>query len=182
LKLHLNNKGVSLIELIIAMAISAIVLSMIMIFLSGATQGFRKTNDDVNLQLEAQNTINQISTLIMEANKIWSADNPEDKRYIIEGNSNIYGVIYKNSSRRLYLVTKASVHEAGTTTGYSDADNLLAEYVDNISIVAGGGKTVEIKLEFSIGKDSYTATRKVKLRNVTDKNLTGKDIEINPIS
>jgi prepilin-type N-terminal cleavage/methylation domain-containing protein len=60
-----DNKGASLLELIIAMMIAAIILSMIFLFINSASKGFRKTNDNVNLQIEAQTIINQLSNLVM---------------------------------------------------------------------------------------------------------------------
>ena len=69
-----DNRGTSLIELVIALMISSIIILMIIFFLNTAFKGFWRTNDDVNLQMEAQTIINQLSTLIMESEYMENED------------------------------------------------------------------------------------------------------------
>lgn len=167
LRLRINNKGMSLVELIISMAITAIILSMIIMLISGASHSFRRTNDKVNLQMESQIAINQLSTIVMGAKGISAitAPLPADKQYIIQGitGKDSYGVFYRDSDHKLFLIQKPTVASSDFAT-ISEEDNLLAEYVSvfNIAITS---KTASIDISFELGEDSYLVSRKVKIRN-----------------
>lgn len=163
----MNNRGISLIELIICLAITSIVLSILAVYISGASQVFRKTNDEVNLQMEAQVTINQLSNRAMEAKKIDLPTDPSDpkRRYVIEGysESNVYVVIFNKEDNELYLTKATSLAEAQSIT--SNDDSLLSEYLEDIQITEEDSKTVTITLSFQAGKENYLVSRKIKLRN-----------------
>jgi type II secretory pathway pseudopilin PulG len=157
----------SLVELIISMAISAIVLSMIMIIISIASKSFRRTNDEVNLQLEAQTTMNQLSNLIMEAGRIEeSANKPSsaDKKYMISTGSKCYALLLIKDDMRLYLM-EGNTKEEADTAAYSPEANLMGEYIKDINISGLQLKKVTIDLTFTLGEDEYDISRTVKLRN-----------------
>jgi len=169
---QIDNKGMTLIELIISIAISTIVMLMIVSFINGATKGFRRANDEVNLQMEAQTTINQLNNLALEAMDIYVTTIGENEkiRYIIKiSDTEFYIVIHKND--KLYLTQKTS--EAGAETiaadDVNDALNLLTEYVDNFEIEINNstGKVdfVTLKLTLSLGGEEYSITKKARLRN-----------------
>jgi type II secretory pathway pseudopilin PulG len=157
----------SLIELIISMAISAIVLSMIMIIISIASKSFRRTNDEVNLQLEAQTTINQLSNLIMEAGRLEkSANKPSsaDKKYIISTGLKCYALLLMKDDMRLYLM-EGNTKEEADMAAYSPEANLMGEYLKDIDISDLQSNKVTIDLTFQLGEDEYEISRTVKLRN-----------------
>ena len=62
-----KNKGFSMIELIAAVAILAIVGSMVLVFLNSGLKSYNDTDDTVNLQNEAQRTLNQIQEMLIDA-------------------------------------------------------------------------------------------------------------------
>jgi len=165
LHLRKNDKGMTLIELIISMAISAIILSLIIIIISSASRIFRRTNDEVNLQLEAQTTINQLSNLSMEASKIVHIDPPPssfEEKYIITCVGKSYAVLFSKTEKKLYLMKGINDSDVITKT-YTDAGNLMAEYVDIFTIT--GVKKVTINITFVLGDDTYSVSKKVNLRN-----------------
>ena len=63
----LNNKGVTLVELVVTMLVSSIICLAIVGFISTATNSYRKTNADTTIQLEAQVASNVINDIIISA-------------------------------------------------------------------------------------------------------------------
>lgn len=174
MKRRINNKGMSLLELVIAMAISAIVIMMIVSFISAAFRVFRKTNDEVNLQMEAQTTINQLSDILMEAKKVEESITVEGYRvYHINLVDSDYAIFFNNSDNvhELYLVEyDPSSLPSGVTydkLSYSKQQNLLAEYVDEFTITPDNaqGSIQSIILKLTLGNETYTLTKQIKLRN-----------------
>ena len=174
MRLHKNNDSITLVELIISMAITAIVLSMIALIISTAAKSFKSTNEDVNLQMEAQVTINQLSTILMEASEITtgSAILP-DKKYLIKGSvdSTCYAVYLKTDTNRLYLIPADGINGEDiadsidpTETTETEYLYLMAEYVTDINIETNK-KSPRIVIDFKLGDSTYTASKKVTLRN-----------------
>lgn len=168
-----NNKGATLVELIIAMAVAAIVLSMIMYFIFGAAKSFQRTSDEVNLQLEAQTAINQINNIILEAGdmEVYPSDgliNPitGDIRYTFHCNNNeFYSFIFVEADRMLYQVQTTGFVEARTVT-YNRQENLLADYVKELSISkVDRNKSAKIDLLLALGPEEYRVSKLVKMRN-----------------
>lgn len=146
------------------MAITAIILSMILMLISGASHSFRRTNDEVNLQMEAQVAINQLSTLAMEAKDIGDNSDPssEDTKYIIQNiDGTFYGVVFIKSDKKLYLINPLL---SASDLDAADKYNLLAEYVSTFKITLAG-KNATIDILFALGDEEYPVNRKVKIRN-----------------
>ncbi len=171
---RLDNKGMSLFELIISMTISAIIIFMIVTFISAALRIFRKTNDDVNLQMEAQTAMNQIINVVMEAKEAsdfyqlgniyrYKIDHPD-----VASNCD-FALIYDADQQKIYLVTLAATSsEEYKTVTYSETDNLLAEYVAEFSIEnaqAGKNNIKKISMKLQLGNNDFLSTQTVNLRN-----------------
>lgn len=167
-KLHFsrNNEGTSLIELVIALGIAAIVLSMIMLFLNGATRSFRHTSNEVNLQMESQTIMNQLSNLAMEAMDLEAyMDSPGELRYTFQyGIYDCYTIILDTDKGRLYQVPTTDFEQAKLVS-YTTEEHFLAEYVEDLQITeTPNGKSVIIDLTLSLG-DRFSMTKKVNFRN-----------------
>ncbi len=63
-----SNKGVSLVELIIGIAILAVIGFAVATFMKSGTMSYSSTSKEVNLQYEAQLVTNQINDILTEAN------------------------------------------------------------------------------------------------------------------
>ncbi|MHB8131024.1 MAG: prepilin-type N-terminal cleavage/methylation domain-containing protein [Mobilitalea sp.] len=179
-----NNEGMTLIELIISMAITAIVLSMIVMMISVASRSFTRTNENVNLQMEAQVAVNQISKLVMETYRIddTSTTNitpPLDVKYRLFNSADLavipkYAIVFIHDKKRLYLI------ESTLTSPVVNADDinpiatveaeytyLMAEYVESLAItISTNSKTATIELKLALGDTEYSVSKRVKLRNV----------------
>lgn len=174
MRAYIDNKGMTLIELIISIAISSIVVLMIVSFIDGASETFRRANNEVNLQMEAQTALNQLNNLAMEAKNIIETEPlaSEDKRYIIESNTDFYTVILVKSDKKIYLVHKSksdSTIEDAKTVLYNEAEHLLTEYVKDLTIsTIDEKKVVTITLTLSLGEEKdYKVNKKVRLRNAS---------------
>ena len=66
-KLKINNKGITLVELLIAMAIGAIVISAVIILLNQGINAYSRQTITAQLQNDANITLNQMTDAIMEA-------------------------------------------------------------------------------------------------------------------
>lgn len=69
-KRQLNNKGFSLVELLVAIAITAVISALLATFLSSGMRYFRKQNNSIDVQNELQEASNRITDALMEATSI----------------------------------------------------------------------------------------------------------------
>lgn len=174
-----NNKGITLLELIISMAISIVVVLMIVSFINSSFRVFRKTNDRVTLQMEAQTAINQLVNLAMEAKGISDEAvilTNADIRYQVDridlaGYHN-YAIIWRMDYKKLYLVELVPPMNDFGDISFDreedfDQEYLLAEYVEEFSItsVAGNAGLKKIKLRMRCGDEEYEVTKEIILRN-----------------
>lgn len=65
-----DNRGITLVEMIIAIAACAIVISAASLFIRNALQGYRLASDAIDLQIEAQVLMEQLSSWVMEGNYV----------------------------------------------------------------------------------------------------------------
>lgn len=70
MKEKLNDQGLSLIELIIAIAISTIILGAAFMFIVRAERAYHMAEYGINLQMEGQILMEQIGNWVMESNRI----------------------------------------------------------------------------------------------------------------
>ena len=71
---RLNNKGLTLVELVIAIGMSTIVIGATTLFLYNAERSYRIAQYSVDLQMESQILMEQLSNWIMESNRMEIAD------------------------------------------------------------------------------------------------------------
>lgn len=173
MRLHKNDNGMTLIELIISLAISAIILTMIIMIISSASKSFRRTGNEVNLQKEAQVTINQLTNLLMEANDINISSNllptSDDKKYLITYLAENYAVLFIKKEQKLYLIKDEPMLPADDVI-YTDSDDftaryLMAEFVKDFEIKDYDTKKVTVAITFEIDDKEYSTSRKIVLRN-----------------
>lgn len=120
---NLNNKGVSLIELLIAIAVGAIVLSALTLLVTQATKGYRVQVETAQIQNEANITLNQIESAVMEAKEI-TVENEKapngteiaggNTRYLVLSDNMVY--IYDSTKETLYLADKKYTSQSDLDT------------------------------------------------------------------
>lgn len=197
----MNNKGFSLIELIITVAILTIITSAILGFIVTGTKSYGNVNEEVELQQEAQLSFNQLSDLIIDSTngiKYYYNDN-ENKIILTDSDITetvtsktlaiyntvkeagvekkyIYNIIWKKSENKLYL-RKDTIAATGAVT--KGTPELMAEYVNDFSpslAKAQNKKKVVIELSFIKNNKSYVSKKNFALRNKAVVNGTITDI------
>ncbi|NLK26983.1 MAG: type II secretion system protein [Clostridiales bacterium] len=147
---QLDNRGVTLIELIVGIAISGIVISSIAYLIQNSSRNYRDTREEVSLQMEAQTIINQLDDLIMEAYNV----KYQDKELVIYQMDVIYRITLDTTEDNLYL-EKVPAGESA-----SDDRRLLGRYVKDFSVVDTGfdnqNSSIEITLNLKRNQNTYS--------------------------
>ena len=183
-----DKKGYSLVELIISMAILAIVAGSIMLLMQSGSRSYNNTKAELDLQMESQTLMAQLNTMIMEANcvkydsasktlvlyqigtkktamPVASGAVSKIPNYQIEKNITDQKMI-KQQAGKLYL--SETNHEVATPAsggGVSCApDELLADYVNSFDVAVKGNK-VTVSFEMKSGKKKYKLDETTKIRN-----------------
>jgi prepilin-type N-terminal cleavage/methylation domain-containing protein len=188
-----DKKGYSLVELIISMAVLAIVALSVMMMMRSGSKSYSNAKAELDLQMESQTLLAQINTMILEANKVVYDDtdpnNPVLALYKIETekvavpvpsgetaskaeytvNKTLKDVklIKMNSSKgKLYLQessTDVALPSSGGAMTYSD-EELFSDYMDSFD-VSIDGSAVTVTIGMKEAKQSYTASATTKIRN-----------------
>lgn len=192
----MNNKGFSLIELLVTIAVSSIVLLMISFMLVQGTNLFKGENENIDMQNEIQIVRNQISEAIMGAKSIAIVRAGEDLVIYtgsVDGNNNCLVaessgaggtsevtteriITYDKSEQKLYI---------SSAYGFAIAEgNLLSEWVADMDIsidekckrVTGAGEheeeyyvnplSINISMTLAYGDEESDVDISVKARNI----------------
>ena len=146
---RLDDKGYSLVELLIAIAISSIVLLGLAMFMSTSSNSYKFTNDEVFIQKEAQNSLNLLKNFIMEGKgkDIKIVKNSSDELIGLEilndSSKKYYYVLYKKSEGKLFYkkkdgsittVVMGNEYEVNMADDKIDSickkNNTMSEYLD----------------------------------------------------
>lgn len=193
----IDNKGITLVELIIVMALAAIIALMAFSFLQDTTHYYNQASAEVDIQMEAQTTYNQIRDIVMNAEigvvAFGMTNSSDDRKLAVEGkeyralviynNNNIQAIIYNPTSKKLYLIddTRDSV-KYGTQEhireciGKINDENLMSEGVSLFevdtaklnSVVSDG--MLHMKITFTKKDKSNTYESDVTMRNTNKIN------------
>ena len=146
----IDNQGFTLVELMIGIAILSLLSVSIITFIGYGTRNYRRAQEEVTLQVEAQTIINQLSDLIIEANNVKYKDNiltiyHTDAKYVIN--------LDRSSNQLLY--EKVSVDDVA-----SGDKKLYGQYVSSISIIDTGendlNKTIQISIDLKKNNTNYS--------------------------
>ncbi len=185
-----DNRGITLIELIIAIAISTIVVGAATFLLSTAQKNYSSASASVDLQSEAQILMEQMGTWIMEGNRV-EVNAAGDKITVYQiprkvtttrptgaetlktdTSKRVFWISNKLKGKKMLYMKKFDgiADPDSDTTDVVDADaildNCIGEYVTSFSAVEDTSKAkVTITLEFRQGTQKYSITNEFKLRN-----------------
>lgn len=190
-----DNRGLTLIELIITVAIAMIFSGVILTFVAGAAKSYRRTSGGAQSQMEMQDALDQLENLVMNTNlsmfyakgeKTTTTVNANDK---IENDSDIasplnqtktlfmgskeetgesvYSVVIWNTDNGKLTFFKAGIKK-GTGTGSLGTAEVIAENVTQFAADihdVAEAHTVRFKLVTEVNGRKVEKTETVTLRN-----------------
>ena len=187
-----DQNGITFIELIIAIAISAIIMAAATMFLGAAHKNYNNASAQIDLQSESQILMEQFGMWVMEGNRVeaFDASPPGPKGIVIyqiprtPSVENPDGaaapdpvtkrVIWLSASgKKLYTKTTTVTDLTADTTVITAATddgrrNLLGEYVTYFtgSVDEDSKASVTISLKMEYLKQSYEIKNVFKVRNI----------------
>lgn len=172
-----QNAGFTLMEMLIAMMISMIIILGVGQFLVVGTKNYQAVDNQVKLQLEAQDAINAVTDMILESNNVLYMENSDGKylcMYYTWGQKVIW-LDSGNNERKLYLfVCRTGVeYTDAITVGGHHNKKLLAEHVRDMRLLyngsaflsgqdyidvgaADGVKNAQIDIELTFGSKKFS--------------------------
>ena len=178
----INNKGLSLVELIVAIGILAIASAAIFEFAITASKHYQQGTKEVQLQYEAQLTMNQLQDLLIDATKGVSYSVNGDTHRILSDaditeasvtakqltvyNEDKYCVIKWDVAQEQLLYSEYNREPDDSFTAVA-VDVLMGEYVHAFSVDLSQmerGKTIRLDVVFNNERE-YQVTQNVTLRN-----------------
>lgn len=184
----MNNKGVTLIEVVVSLAILAIVVTSVCSFVNIGMNTSTTSTTIANIQKEAQTVQNQLQTWIMEANqgiKCFKDDTNYDQALVIyhdgsEASDRYVQIIYyRGQDKKLYYhkvmtslsftgtkeqikADAASIEAAGTWKEY-----VFSSYVSEVDIDLSHieSQLVTVNIGYEWKEKSYHTNNTIKLRN-----------------
>lgn len=197
-----DQKGFTLVELIIAIAILAIVTLAVCGFIVVGSRSYTSSNTDIMLQQEAQLALNQISDVIIDTtDSINYGDGTElvlkDSEFSSEPDTKILVVVNKKGSNNdndsyrfewskdtetIYFNTSDTViDDAHPEPVFADANRaILAQHVKELHIDISQfeeNRVVMISMTFQNGNKEYSTSNNVTVRN----RIALNKIEIEPM-
>lgn len=189
-----NNKGVSLVELIIAVAILSIVGIAICGFMAFGSKNFSVSTKNVKLQYEQQVVVNRIRDIILETSRGITFDDASSKLLVFGDNQeatseadkcSVSELILDSSTNKLKIKegvkmpdsTKVSAIDLGPSSVLSDT---VSAFKVDTSEVENGKVTVDITFKADDDKE-IPVTTVVALRNMISKLDANSDEEIGTI-
>lgn len=187
-----DQNGITFIELIIAIAISAIIMAAATMFLGAAHKNYNNASAQIDLQSESQILMEQIGMWVMEGNRVEALDASASGAkgiviYQIPRTPSVENpdgaaapdpvtkrVIWLSASgKKLYTKTTTVTDLTADTTVITAAtdevqQNLLGEYVTDFtgSVDEDSKASVTISLKMEYLKQSYEIKNVFKVRNI----------------
>ncbi|MBR5360572.1 MAG: prepilin-type N-terminal cleavage/methylation domain-containing protein, partial [Lachnospiraceae bacterium] len=191
-----NNKGLSLVELIVAVAILAVVGVAIMGFVAFSSRNYTQANKNVKLQYEQQMTVNRIRDIVLETSRAIAYDDTTHALTVFsdtsgsslamdgvdaDANPIIVSRIYFTEAAegedagKLFLLTKTltssdidgkKYSEIAITGTGDELTDTVKEFSADLSDVGNGKVTLHIT--FKVGEREVEVHPEITLRNKID--------------
>ncbi len=147
-----ENKGFTIPELVIAVAISILIAGSVAVFLYAGSSHYRRTKEEISLQMEAQLILSQMNELILEAENV-KFDAASDTLRI--KHCDLMYIITLNRADQTLLFEK--VTDGGSETG---KQSLFGRYVEELQVEDTGigdrKQQIRIFLQLQYKDQSYT--------------------------
>lgn len=161
-----DQRGFTLVELIVAILIMSIVMLAAAGFIVSAANSYRVSNIEIELQMEAQTAVNQLNDILIEAKEYTVQENAGGAVSLTVISAEKTGEREKEYVFRLDTEKKQLLFSVD-----GSAEALLANYCERVKITPqtrpgdGEPQIVTVVLEFLHSGKSYTTTSCISLRN-----------------
>lgn len=175
MKRKLNNKGYSLVELLLTIAIMGLVMLGVAMIMRTTSVTYKDGSNEVTMQTEAQIVANQIEEIFMDGTDSYCYD------YNFDGGKKFYGItsagashfIIYNPDKDEIWYQKGAEHAIAPGAEADGGWALMAENVSNVTIDGWESDTnnvkcdnmVTVKVDMDRGGYTYTATKDIYFRN-----------------
>lgn len=161
-----HQKGYSLVELLVAMAIFAIVLTQIFAMMVHSARLYKNGTFEVDLQTEAQQFVQQMEELLIDVNVSVNETGTPSSNYTIQ-------IINTDQTYTVDFVKDDPAADFGeirmsASGNIAAADMLMAEYVQSVSLDMAeytSADKVVLCVSMNNGKYSYETSKDIYLRN-----------------
>jgi prepilin-type N-terminal cleavage/methylation domain-containing protein len=169
-----NNRGFTLVELIVSVAILGVIAMAAAGFLVTGTRVYRSVNYSLRLQYESQLAMAQVEDYMLDCSDgaAWSVEDADGSGvlYLVDVESGVqtaHVFRYDAGEGCIYFGTQAASSSLDSQTAAAD---LLAEHVQAMSVSfsgtdAGQADEAAVTLTFSRDNKTYTGTQTIALRN-----------------
>lgn len=136
-RLKNNNSGFSLIELIIAMAMLAIIMTAIGTIMGSSVMGQRQSKADIRVHTAAQETYTQVSDTVMQATDIVIVGYASDSEYTFDDCGSSVGESYtltyfvKDETMKQFIINNPDVYG---TSGANSSNVVLFKDLGTASV------------------------------------------------
>lgn len=174
-----DNRGFTLIELLVSLVIFALVVSAAVGFMLAGARSYKSVSGNVNLHLQSELTMNQLSEYIIDCNAClyFKTGTNENTLYVINKDSvgtyaaNVF--TYVKSDNCIYYKKGSATLSNGVYTctfPVSATNDLLAENVTKFDVTpihseASNVTSATVEVSFLMNSVSTTDTRTIALRN-----------------
>lgn len=171
MKKGLNNKGYSLVELLLTLAIFGLVMIGIAMIMRTTSVSYRDGSNEVTMQTEAQIVANQIEEIFMDGTGGYDSGVSGTSQYFcITSDGASHFVIYKPAEQEVWYekinatgVTSPSAESAGTWSLM--AENVASLDISGFSVSDTSDNMITVKVSMDRDGYTYTATKDVYFRN-----------------
>ncbi|MCI7770995.1 MAG: prepilin-type N-terminal cleavage/methylation domain-containing protein [Eubacterium sp.] len=181
-----NNKGFSLVELLIAMAVSSIVLTALVLLVAQSVKSYSKQTSLAQIQSDADVVLNQISKSILEADIIYIDKTDAYVKFYtkkVDDTSDStkpkikWGYYYDKAEKKLYYTDDTLSKKSEACDYVEDFDVKLSK--SNFTLKDGHiiealptNPEIQVSITLERMKNVRTVTREYMARNKIGDNIT----------
>lgn len=160
MKRRINNRGFTLVELIVSVAILGIIALGASAFMVAGSKAYSSLNHTVRLQYEAQLAMAQLQEYTVDCATGLAWDGGETALYVVNGGT-VHLFDFDETAGTLSYGTGAAAQTLSVT-----ADAPMAEHIEAMDVVLqDADMQAEITLTLCRENRRYTATQIIALRN-----------------
>ena len=175
-KLLRNNKGLSLIELLVAFALLTVVSAAVLGLLTVGANSFRRVNSEVSLQYEAQLTMKQLQEYLVDCNRGLFWDSSTRELFIANADDENNVTIHRFGlvDGQIYYSSGEATRSGSTGSCTFGEQNLLSTYTTEFNIFPASRRDLlgrllcescQVTLSLSMTDRSYKTEELVAMRN-----------------